>query len=1334
MTAVLLSLQVFSAVNLIINGAIVPTRMVRGGTYTITVYVKNIGSTSITTNFVINVSINSSADYNGKQKWLTDIKVSGLSANTQKTVTTTITIPCSYAAGTQYILLGADGGANVSESNEKDNNLGLSFLNKDLASGTVLNASNIKTTSLTANWQATQGATSYIFQLSKNSSFTSIVSGYDQINVGNVTSKTISNLPCGTDFYYRIKPQNGCGEGGWSSGKLVSTLSCSGGGGGTCPSQTAPSLNQATKISTTGFRINWAITNGASGYIVELSTKSDFSTLIFSNNVGNNTYLDVSGLNCSIRYYYRVRAYNNCGNASTNSSSNTTTSSCVTTCPTILVPTIKNPTNVTSTGFRANWSSVANASGYKVDVSTNSNFTSFVYKDVDAGNNTSIDFSNLQCGSSYVYRVKSYEDVCGSTSGNSQYMNVNTTSCSPSCVTPSIPSNFVATALSSSEIELSWNAATLATGYDIFRCDGTYVQYVAAPATSVKISGLPASTNFIFKLQAQNGSSSCISGQTACKSATTLTLFVNPVPLSILSPVPSLPNSSIYQSALPDALYNASVRPIVCRPQFTCKDVFLYQTTTNPDGITKGELMPRAFDCFKNLQNSWDLRQRGFITNYNSKMCNTQPCSSKSVIISHSQNACAGKDDRYAWDMNIIGGSKDDANVLVFAVEDGVVYDRSSNYITLEHTNNGQKWYSRYDNVTAKPTLVKGTTVSKKQNIAFIRGDVTFGPHLHFGVYYLDANKKFIAVNRPITANYTDINGNPFSSTTIKGRVTGSIIKDASIFYKRDNEWFLGGASDDDGRFEIKLLPGASIGDSIKVFASGYEPISIKLNEIQNDLDFKIPMIKNNYKGISNPSFTAKDPAAFYSNSIVPVVVSGNGYTKYDLYKINPGEEDDDYIPISLNHSYTDSLINISLSDTAENLFGIYFYGADTVLVTKSFFYNPTPSNTYKVNISPDSSSMGALIYINGNLVKKITNTREDLTLLPVESTIRFFKLGFRDTSFVIAGNRNIDLRMSPIDQDIFTPSDSVILDFIRNGKVQYWKKATFMDSLQKIKVVIKQYEKDYSELKLKPVSRTISVSNLSKPYSSNVEIVTILDKMINFSTKDVYLLRILDGKQYFKIPFNSSVADYDSAFQKLTYNGINFGNGFATQEAIVMMKKQAAVVNENPNVTILTNDSLRLPRSLFVDHPDDVQNDLSVIVNRVSQPNKFAFSVTDSFVTIRTVDDFSGDVFVNVTAIHDFTAVTKDIHLKVIASNVIDTLAVYPNPSPSNAVADIYSKGGTYTLKMFDLQGRLIKTFFENRRFARGHHLQNLDLLHVPAGTYILRLNNKAIKFIKMD
>ncbi len=72
------------------------------------------------------------------------------------------------------------------------------------------------------------------------------------------------------------------------------------------------------------------------------------------------------------------------------------------------VPVAKAATASNATGFTANWNTSTGATGYRLDVATNSAFTSYVsgYQDKDVGNVTTTNISGLSGGASYYYRVR----------------------------------------------------------------------------------------------------------------------------------------------------------------------------------------------------------------------------------------------------------------------------------------------------------------------------------------------------------------------------------------------------------------------------------------------------------------------------------------------------------------------------------------------------------------------------------------------------------------------------------------------------------------------------------------------------------------------------------------------------------------------------------------------------------------------------------------------------------------------------------------------------------------------------------------------------------------
>lgn len=85
----------------------------------------------------------------------------------------------------------------------------------------ALAPSGVSDTSFVANWSIVSGATAYLLDVSLSSSFATIVSGLNGLDVGNVTNKTVSGMKSGSTYYYRLRARNGFGAGPNSNTKSV---------------------------------------------------------------------------------------------------------------------------------------------------------------------------------------------------------------------------------------------------------------------------------------------------------------------------------------------------------------------------------------------------------------------------------------------------------------------------------------------------------------------------------------------------------------------------------------------------------------------------------------------------------------------------------------------------------------------------------------------------------------------------------------------------------------------------------------------------------------------------------------------------------------------------------------------------------------------------------------------------------------------------------------------------------------------------------------------------------------------------------------------------------
>lgn len=84
-------------------------------------------------------------------------------------------------------------------------------------------AQSIQFNSFSANWEVVDFAQNYFLDVSTNVGFTSFVSGYQNRNVGNVSTFPVTGLNANTTYYYRVRAATSCNTSGNSNVILVTT-------------------------------------------------------------------------------------------------------------------------------------------------------------------------------------------------------------------------------------------------------------------------------------------------------------------------------------------------------------------------------------------------------------------------------------------------------------------------------------------------------------------------------------------------------------------------------------------------------------------------------------------------------------------------------------------------------------------------------------------------------------------------------------------------------------------------------------------------------------------------------------------------------------------------------------------------------------------------------------------------------------------------------------------------------------------------------------------------------------------------------------------------------
>ncbi|HVG60001.1 MAG TPA: endopeptidase [Hyalangium sp.] len=277
---------------------------------------------------------------------------------------------------------------------------------------------------VTLNWSSTTGATQY--WVMKTEGFAGCNFGKAKIATVTGTSYTDGEVANGRQYCYSI-------VGATSNQACYSQASacvC------TTPACTAPSTpatvspaNGATGVDFAAV-LDWSDVTGAL-YDVQVATDPAFANVVASaSGLGASTWVVTPGLSANSTYYWRARSSNSCGGASAwSSASSFTTRGCVA----LGAPTLSSPANG-ATGVSSSpaldWTDVTGATGYEVQVASDSAFGNVVASNTSLAASTWTVSPGLSANTTYYWRARG-KDSCGAGAYSSAFSFTTANTCTP---------------------------------------------------------------------------------------------------------------------------------------------------------------------------------------------------------------------------------------------------------------------------------------------------------------------------------------------------------------------------------------------------------------------------------------------------------------------------------------------------------------------------------------------------------------------------------------------------------------------------------------------------------------------------------------------------------------------------------------------------------------------------------------------------------------------------------------------------------------------------------------------------------------------------------------
>jgi chitodextrinase len=326
---------------------------------------------------------------------------------------------------------------------------------------------------------------------------------FAQVATSSGTSFSDTGLTPATSYGYRVRAADAAGNLGAYSNIRSATPPAT----DTTP-PTAPAGLTATAVTSSQVNLSWTPSTdnlGVTSYQVERCQGAGCTTFSQIATPSQTSYSNF-GLTAATSYSYRVRAVDAAGNLGPYSVVSVTTQAADTTPPT--APSGLTATAVNGKRIDLNWTASTDNVGvnvYNLERCQGASCTNFAQ--IRSPVPASFIDDTVSAGNTYRYRVRAADG----SANLGAYSNIASATTPIDTTPPTAPSGLTATAVNSSQINLTWTASTDNLGvdiYEVYRCQGascTNFVLVSSPrVTSAIDTGLAAATTYRYKVRAKD--------------------------------------------------------------------------------------------------------------------------------------------------------------------------------------------------------------------------------------------------------------------------------------------------------------------------------------------------------------------------------------------------------------------------------------------------------------------------------------------------------------------------------------------------------------------------------------------------------------------------------------------------------------------------------------------------------------------------------------------------------------------------------------------------------------------------------------------------------------